>query len=298
MNIYFLSPLLAMCIFLLDARPANAESPPVSAKDEQLVRQAARYEHGEGVPRDYAQAIGLYCEAAASGSPDALYALGWMYANARGVARDDGVASLLFEMAMQRGHSHAKQLLGYVAQSASSALPECLQPKPDLIHANAATSDEPTEFSPKGPIVELVKKLAPSYKIEPQLVLAVISVESGFNAKAVSPKNAHGLMQLMPDTASRFRVKNPFDSEDNIRGGMAYLQWLLAYFEGDISLVTAAYNAGERAVERHRGIPPYPETRNYVRKIARLYRKSTHPFEPSISKPSSLLERMKTAGQR
>jgi hypothetical protein len=212
--------------------------------------------------------------------------------------KDEGVASLLFEMAAQRGHPHAQQLLGYMSPSSTSVLPDCLKPKADNQVTDAATQDEPAEFSPKGPIAELVRKLAPIYKIEPQLVLAVISVESGFNAKAVSPKNALGLMQLMPDTAARFRVKNPFDSEDNIRGGMAYLQWLLAYFEGDIALVAAAYNAGERAVEKHRGIPPYPETQNYVRKIARLYRKAIHPFEPSISKPSLVLEHVKAIGKQ
>ncbi len=74
-------------------------------------------------------------------------------------------------------------------------------------------------------------------------------------------------MQLIPETAERFQVKNAFDAEDNIRGGMAYLRWLLAFFKGDVTLVAAAYNAGEGAVERHQGIPPYAETIDYVQKI-------------------------------
>ena len=74
-------------------------------------------------------------------------------------------------------------------------------------------------------------------------------------------------MQLIPDTAARFKVRNPMDPAQNIRGGMAYLRWLMAYFEGDIALVAAAYNAGEGAVERYRGVPPYAETRAYVRRI-------------------------------
>ena len=116
--------------------------------------------------------------------------------------------------------------------------------------------------------------------------MAVISVESGFNVRAVSPKNAQGLMQLIPETAQRFRVKNAFDPAENIKGGMAYLQWLLAFFKGDVSLVVAAYNAGERAVERYRGIPPYPETRDYVRKIKQLYKKPIHPYQPNLVESS------------
>ncbi len=95
-------------------------------------------------------------------------------------------------------------------------------------------------------------------------------------------------MQLMPDTAKRFRVKNPFDPEDNIKGGLSYLRWLLGFFQGNVPLVAAAYNAGERAVENHRGIPPYAETQNYVRKIMLLYRKPTHPFKSDFSSHVSL----------
>lgn len=296
MNLYFLSSFVIVFLLSLDHRMVHAEPAPGFNFEEALVQEAARYEHAEGVSRDYAKAINLYCQAAASGSVNAIYALGWMYANARGVMKDEGVASLLFEMAAERGHQHARHLLGYMKPSSTPVLPECLKPKTEIQIAEAPTQEEPAEFSSNGPVADLVKKLAPIYKIEPQLVLAIISVESGFNAKAVSPKNALGLMQLMPDTATRFRVKNPFNSEDNIRGGMAYLQWLLAYFEGDIALVAAAYNAGERTVEKYRGIPPYPETQNYVRKIAKLYRKAMHPFEPSISRPSLMLGQVKASG--
>jgi soluble lytic murein transglycosylase-like protein len=110
-----------------------------------------------------------------------------------------------------------------------------------------------------------------------------MEVESGFNQRALSPKNAQGLMQLIPETAQRFRVKNAFDPEQNIRGGLAYLQWLLALFQGDVRLVVAAYNAGERAVERYRGIPPYRETQSYVQKVTSLYRKTTHPFGDALA---------------
>ncbi|HSR02263.1 MAG TPA: lytic transglycosylase domain-containing protein, partial [Methylophilaceae bacterium] len=116
-----------------------------------------------------------------------------------------------------------------------------------------------------------------------------IKVESNFNPNATSPKNAKGLMQLIPETAARFNVKKPYDPEENIRGGLAYLQWLFAYYEGDVRLVAAAYNAGEKAVDRYKGIPPYPETRRYVTKIYNLYRKSYHPFREDIGQRSSVI---------
>jgi soluble lytic murein transglycosylase-like protein len=245
---------------------------------EALVSLAARYEHAEGVERDYAKAVGLYCRAAKDGHAGALYSLGWMYANGRGVERDDGVAQRLFQWAAAQGHPHAERLLQYVKTASIAQLPPCLLPDPEPPATNAPAIALDTVF-PKGPILELVKRLAPRYEVDPGLVLAVISVESGFNVKAISPRNAQGLMQLMPDTARRFGVRNTFDPEENIRGGMKYLQWLLAYFKGNIPLVAAAYNAGERAVEAYRGIPPYPETRDYVRKITSLYQKAVHPYQ-------------------
>lgn len=117
----------------------------------------------------------------------------------------------------------------------------------------------------------IVRKLAPKIGIDPHLVFAVIKVESNFQTKAVSPKNAQGLMQLIPGTAKRFGVRDPFDPSQNIRGGMTYLRWLLDEFNGSIDLALAGYNAGEKAVERHRGIPPYRETQDYVRKVMGHY---------------------------
>ena len=119
----------------------------------------------------------------------------------------------------------------------------------------------------KQPITGLVRALAPKYSLDPKLVLAVIEAESNFNPKARSPKNAQGLMQLIPATAQRFGVRNVWDPEQNLRGGMAYLQWLLKHFKGDVKLALAGYNAGEKAVERHGGVPPYRETQAYVKRI-------------------------------
>lgn len=103
--------------------------------------------------------------------------------------------------------------------------------------------------------------------VSPALVLAVISVESGGRDTATSGKGAQGLMQLMPDTATRFGVTDSLDTKQNIKGGVAYLGWLLREFEGDAILALAGYNAGEGAVKKHQGVPPYAETRDYIPKV-------------------------------
>jgi soluble lytic murein transglycosylase-like protein len=257
-----------------------------------LLAQAARFEHGEGVGRDYSMALALYCIAAKRGQAQALYSLGWMYANARGVSRDNGVAWQLFKLAAEQGHEQAQRMLPHLPASPSSELPACLLPDPASPEEESLEPGGGTHVFPQGPIFELVTRLAPRYGIDPRLALAVISVESGFNIKAISPRNAQGLMQLMPETAQRFRVKNTFDPEENIKGGLAYLRWLLAYFQGNVPLVAAAYNAGERAVEAYRGIPPYAETREYVRKIMKLYTKALHPYQPHVVDASSAILRV------
>ena len=138
----------------------------------------------------------------------------------------------------------------------------------------------------KRKIADIVEKIAPTYGIEPRLALAVIAVESNFNTLARSVKNARGLMQLIPETAARFNVRNPYDVRDNVRGGLAYLRWLLAYYRGEVALAAAAYNAGEGVVDRYRGIPPYPETRDYVRRVLALFRRDRHPYDPKVVEPS------------
>jgi TPR repeat protein len=263
-----------------------------------LVALAVKYEHAEGVPRDYTKAVDFYCRAARSGNADAQYGLGWMYANGRGVNRDDGVAAHLFAMAAGQGHVHAGEMLRYTRTSTPSPMPTCLLPEKPAITVEDDRSQVPEQVAQdqaeetvyfEGPVFDLVHKLAPGYEIDPKLALAVISVESGFNVRALSPKNAQGLMQLIPATAQRFRVKNAFDPADNIKGGLAYLQWLLAFFKGDVPLVAAAYNSGEGTVEKYRGIPPYPETRDYVRKITRLYKNPTHPYKPNLVKAAAFV---------
>jgi hypothetical protein len=113
----------------------------------------------------------------------------------------------------------------------------------------------------------LVLEAAAREGVSADLVRAVIHTESAFDHLAVSSAGARGLMQLMPDAAKRFGVTNPFDPQDNIKGGVRYLRVLLKQFQGDVALTVAAYNAGEGAVARYRAVPPYRETRDYVRKI-------------------------------
>jgi len=136
----------------------------------------------------------------------------------------------------------------------------------------------------------LVRPIANSMDIDPDLVKAVIEVESSRNYKIVSHKGAQGLMQLIPDTAARFGVNNVFDPRENIKGGVRYLRFLLGYFEGNVDLVLAAYNAGEYAVDKHGGVPPYKETRNYIRKIRRYYKAESHGFDSTVGYRSRLIK--------
>jgi soluble lytic murein transglycosylase-like protein len=113
----------------------------------------------------------------------------------------------------------------------------------------------------------LIEKASQKYNVESALIKAIIKAESNFNHMAVSPKGAKGLMQLMPSTASSLQVRDSFHPENNIEGGVRYLRYLLRYFNDSLPLALAAYNAGENAVIRHGGIPPYRETQTYVQRV-------------------------------
>lgn len=119
----------------------------------------------------------------------------------------------------------------------------------------------------------VIDEAASRHNVDPNLVRAVIKVESNFDARAVSQKGAMGLMQLMPQTARQLQVTNPFDAAQNVDAGVRHLKALLNSYNGDVPLTLAAYNAGESAVNRNRGIPPYRETRTYVKRITDLYLK-------------------------
>jgi hypothetical protein len=117
------------------------------------------------------------------------------------------------------------------------------------------------------PYVRFIREAATKHGVDEKLITRVIAMESNFNPKAISVKKAQGLMQLMPHTAARYQVKDVFDPAQNIDGGTHYLKDLLAKYQGNISLALAAYNAGPDMVEKYRGVPPFPETQNYVRLI-------------------------------
>jgi hypothetical protein len=291
----FVSAGLALALASADAPAANIARDVVSAPStaDKLARALA-YEHGEGVSKDERIAAAIYCEAAIAGSAEAAFQLGWMYANGRGVPRDDATASALFDLAAKGGHRYAKLTLDRLG-GVHGLLPDCMRPlapppAPETAIAAAEDEFDPfTDLSPdKRKIVDLVTSIAPRFGIDPKLALAVIAVESNFNALARSVKDARGLMQLIPETAARFNVRNRYDVKENVRGGLSYLRWLLAYYRGEVALAAAAYNAGERAVDRYKGVPPYPETQQYVRRVMRLFRSPHHPFDPDLVAPSAV----------
>ncbi|MFN4341477.1 MAG: lytic transglycosylase domain-containing protein [Azonexus sp.] len=279
---------------LFAAQPAWADDAAEQRQRAAALREEARgYEHGSnGLPRAPEKAMALYCEAARLGDVEAQYNLGWMYAMGRGIARDDARAAHFFSLAARQGDHLAERMLRQVGEPAG-APPDCLLTPPDADHnGHDIIARAPPE---QRKVMELVQKLAPQYGVYPRLAMAIIRAESNYNPLAVSSKNAQGLMQLIPETAERFNVKKPFDPEQNIRGGLAYLRWLLAYFQGNIALVAAAYNAGEGAVNRHVGIPPYPETRGYVQRIREIFKRDDHPFDATVTPPSPELSRIVAA---
>lgn len=147
-------------------------------------------------------------------------------------------------------------------------------PAPAVAEAPAAPAPIPLRFAedqpvPEGPYGTLIYETAKRYQVNPQVVAALIRQESAGNRRAVSHKGARGLMQLMPATAQRFGVRKEhlFDPKHNLEAGVRYLSWLLDQFPNDLARVLAAYNAGENAVVRYGGIPPYRETQSYVRRI-------------------------------
>jgi hypothetical protein len=149
---------------------------------------------------------------------------------------------------------------------------------------NYATAAEHRSVS-AAEIDRFIKEASARHHVDPNLVRALVKVESNYNPHAVSSKGAMGLMQLMPATARMYDLRNPFDAAQNVDAGVRHLKGLLENFGGNVPLSLAAYNAGQGAVERNKGIPPYTETRNYVKRITNLMGTETHAGLNGLSFP-------------
>lgn len=254
------------------ATRSKAESGVIDAQLE----LAVAYEHGEGINKNPQKAISWYCRAALKGSVDAQRNLAWMFLNARGVDKDEALAVRWFSAAAKSGDKFSQQTLSHLDKQLKTARTVC--------DASATPLWESRKCTVKcRKIVKQARDIAQGYNIEPRLILAMIQQESGFRTNARSHKGAIGLMQLLPETAKRFGVKNIHNPEQNIKGGVLYLSWLLSQYRGDVALALAGYNAGEKAVDRYQGIPPYKETQNYVKRILKIYGKTYHPYEKSLT---------------
>ena len=162
-----------------------------------------------------------------------------------------------------RGDKYRAQIAGGWAEF---AVGDVIAIEPEEIFV--AAPKMPLDQAPFG---ELIRKTAAKYEVDPDLVFSVVAAESNFNPKAISRRNARGLMQLLPETAKRLGVKDIYDPAQNIDGGTRYLRDLLKLYDGDLALTLAAYNAGPGAVQHYGRIPPYNETIRYVRAIRKTY---------------------------
>ncbi len=278
----------------------------LSAPDPaELMQLAEQYERARGVRRDYSRARQLYCAAARLDYLPAQIRLAWMYANGLGAPQDKELAGAWLQVAANKGNLQARKFLALLGDLPGNRQPRCTYESRYDAYAIATIPsrngmpeippalDGLAADSARRQIEQWVRQLAPRYGLDANLVMAIIATESSFNPQARSGKNAQGLMQLLPQTAARFGVSDVWDPVQNLHGGMAYLRWLLDRFDGNLQLALAAYNAGEGAVDDYMGIPPYPETRNYVRKIISIYGRPTAPavdklVSPPVSYPVNL----------
>lgn len=293
---------LLLSALLLSARAVQGQAPildwQVLLADPdpvELTELAGQYERAIGYRRDYGRARQLYCAAARLGHLPAQRRLAWMYANGLGAPRDTDLAAAWLEVAAANGDLKARRFLAFVGEPVVRRKPRCTYESRFDAYAiatifgldwDAASNMQSPE---RQQIVSWVRRLAPDYGLDPNLIMAMIQTESNFNPRARSPANALGLMQLIPSTANRFGVRDRADPVQNLHGGMAYMRWLLSFFGGDLRLSLAGYNAGERAVEKYLGVPPYPETQNYIRKVLRTYGRDSHPPIKPVVEPSEVM---------
>ncbi len=261
---------LLVGLLLVPALPACADDGPLEADPPRVVaalEQGLAAELGSGLVRNPELAIALYCDAGTLGSPEGFFRVGRILALGPPYLRNPALANAYFALAARLGH-----------RAATDAFDEAVPSAPLEESCGSFSSgferqgfDLDAYLSGLSPvrrrIADMIRYQARRHGIDERIALAVALAESNLNARAVSPMNAQGVMQLIPATQARFGVKDAFDAESNVRGGLAYLKWLKSRYHGDWGLVAAAYNAGEGAVDRHRGIPPFRETRDYVRRV-------------------------------
>jgi ribosomal protein S25 len=263
------------------------------------------YYHGLGVPHDAKQSVYWYTKAAEQGHVNAQYNLGNIYHNGYGreVPKDSKLAIFWFTKAAEQGFVHAQYSLGRNYQYGNGVPQDYKQAffwytKAAELGHNFAKEDrdkmlEKMSQSQIEEVQKLSKELyekidneiaeqvryssfinaaAKRYNLTPELIQAIIKIESSFNPFAISERGAMGLMQLMPETAKEMNVESPFEAEENIMGGSRYLRKLHDLFAGDLQLVLAAYNAGpNRILENNHRIPRIPETEEYVKKVLQEY---------------------------
>ena len=288
-------------------RPSLADHKPMVIPEEgvdvpSLIQRGQRAMMG----LEFSTAAQDYCSAARMGSADGQYRLARLLLEQRSVRRAQDQARFLMRMAAAQDHEAA---LFYLKEINSLKVdpdlrPACLpEPAPEPVYGNGwvppsydlkAEPISPAEVKryvarlddERQGWAKVVQERAPFYGIDPRLAVSIVRAESNFDPRALSPANAQGLMQLIPATAERFGVSDPQDPAQNIEAGLSYLRWLLKRFNHDVLKTTAAYNAGEGAVDRYNGVPPYPETQAYVERILSFYRAAIHkaPALPKVKK--------------
>ena len=265
--------LLPFILFLMAAVSGSSaradvfeEAPRVLA----ALEQGRAAETGKGVSKNLQEAVRLYCDAATMGGPEGYFRIGRLLATA------------YLAMAASLGSQEA--LKYYDPQQSNAELEGDCPAAGGMDYADSGFDVDAylrKQSAAKQQIAGLIRKVAAKYQIDARFALAIAMAESNLDPTAVSPSNAQGVMQLIPATQERFGVTRPFDPEQNIKGALAYIRWLEKRFAGDWRLVAAAYNAGEGAVDRHNGIPPYAETQQYVRRV--MHFSGMAPKRPGIT---------------
>lgn len=212
-------------------------------------------------------------------------------------AAPSGRAEYIALRSGQRLHVTGYQLLGekYRLQIAGGIV-EVLLEEVVSIEPEDTFAPLPAPIAATAPFREIVKAAAARYSVDADLISSVIAAESNFDPKAVSRRNARGLMQLLPGTAARFGVQNIFDPQQNIDAGTHYLRDLLQRYNNDLVLTLAAYNAGPERVQQFGRVPPYAETVSYVRRVKRAYEKSKAGHSPEVVPKRSAVKTVPPAG--